>query len=263
MASQHSASDWKVWGLIWALGSIGTLALVPYLLDLLGGPLGEQARKAGVSLTVVVAAQVVQSIVLLGVCSRIGIWAARRSGLTFPIFDALVARRPIPWHGRAALLTVIAGFVGGALVVGLDAFLFAPAEAIALSGSPPGAWKGLLASFYGGISEEILLRLFLLSLLVLAMRRLVLGRDAGEKALPSAAFWTANLVAAIVFGLGHLPATAALAPLTSTLVVRALVLNGVLALLFGELYRRWGLEMAILAHFSADIALHVLPPLVA
>ena len=128
MASQRSVSDWKVWGLIWALGAIGTLALVPYLLDLLGGPLGEQARKAGVSLSVIVAAQVVQSIVLLGVCSRIGIWAARRSGLTLPIFDALVARRPIAWDGRAALLTVIAGLVSGTLVVGLDAFVFAPAS---------------------------------------------------------------------------------------------------------------------------------------
>ena len=80
--------------------------------------------------------------------------------------------------------------------------------------------------------------------------------------MPSIAFWTANLLAALAFGLGHLPATAVLVPLTPTLVVRAVVLNGILALLFGDTYRRWGFEMAVLAHFSSDIALHVIPPLV-
>jgi hypothetical protein len=263
VASQRSISDWKVWLLIWGLGVLGTLALIPYLVELLGGPMGEQARKAGVGLATFVAAQVAQGIVLLGVSSRIGIWAARRSGLTFPIFDAIVARGPIPWPGRAALLTIATGLAGGALVVGLDVFAFAPAKQISLSGAQPGAWEGFLASFYGGISEEIFLRLFLLSLLVLGLRRLILGPGAVERPLPWAAFWTANLLAAVVFGLGHLPATAALVPLTPLLVVQAIVLNGILALLFGELYRRWGLEMAILAHFSADIALHVVPPLVA
>ena len=76
------------------------------------------------------------------------------------------------------------------------------------------------------------------------------------------AFWTANLGAAILFGLGHLPATAALVPLTSFVVLRAIVLNGIGGVVFGHLYWRRGLEAAMLAHFSADIVLHVLTPLV-
>jgi hypothetical protein len=262
MASQRTVSDWKVWLLIWGLGILATLALIPYLVDLLGGPMGEQAKRAGVSLPTLIAAQVAQGVILLGICSRIGIWAARRSGFSMPIFDAVVAGERVPWSGRVALYTALAGLAGGAVVVLLDAFVFAPAKAIALNAGQPAAWKGLLASLYGGISEETFLRLFLLSLLVLGLRRLVLGRDSVGRPLPWAVFWAANGLAALVFGLGHLPATATLVPLTPVLVVRAIVLNGVLALLFGELYRRWGFEMAILAHFSADIALHVVPPLV-
>src|SRR5262249_31669929 len=49
------------------------------------------------------------------------------------------------------------------------------------------------------------------------------------------------IVAAMLFGLGHLPATGALAPLSAALVVRAIVLSGTGGLLFGELYRRYGL----------------------
>jgi hypothetical protein len=262
MAAQRAVNDWKVWLLIWGLGALGALAVIPYLMDALGEPIRQAAEKSGLSVTAVLAAQTAQGIVLLGICSRIGIWAARRSGLTLPIFDALASRRPVPWHGRAAAISTMAGLFGGAIVVLLDVFVFAPAQQVALAGSTPAAWEGLLASFYGGISEEIFLRLFLLSLLVLAARRLMLGRGPSDGPLPMAAFWTANILAALAFGLGHLPATAAIAPLTASLVIRALLLNGLLALLFGELYRRWGFEMAILAHFCADLALHVVPPLV-
>ena len=76
------------------------------------------------------------------------------------------------------------------------------------------------------------------------------------------AFWTANVVAALLFGLGHLPATAALVPLTGIVIVRAVALNGIAGIVFGHLYWTRGLEAAMLAHFSADIVLHALAPLV-
>ncbi|HEX9332266.1 MAG TPA: hypothetical protein VF896_10280 [Anaerolineales bacterium] len=40
------------------------------------------------------------------------------------------------------------------------------AVALSLQTSRPAAWKGFLASFYGGIAEEILLRLFVMSFFV-------------------------------------------------------------------------------------------------
>jgi hypothetical protein len=40
-------------------------------------------------------------------------------------------------------------------------------------------------------------------------------------------------------------------------------LNGLLGVGFGWLYWKYGLESAMLGHFSADIVLHVLPPLLA
>jgi hypothetical protein len=73
-------------------------------------------------------------------------------------------------------------------------------------------------------------------------------------ALPTGAFWTANILAAVLFGLGHLPATAALAPLSAALVVRAIVLNGTGGVVFGELYRRYGLEWAMTPLINAGTA---------
>lgn len=260
MASPRNYRDWKVWLLIWALSSAATIALIPYLVGMLGGPLREAAHNAGISVGTLVAAQIAQGVILLGICARIGIWAARRTLLSFPIFDAIAAGESVHWPRWPAIVASLTGLAGGGLVILLDVFIFDPPKALALTGNQTSGWQGLLASFYGGISEEVFARLFLLSLLALGLRSLFLGRRASGTPLPTALFWTANVIVALVFGAAHLPATAALAPLTTAIVVRALVLNGALALMFGEFYRRWGLEMAILAHFSADIALHVLAP---
>ena len=114
-----------------------------------------------------------------------------------------------------------------------------------------------------GIAEELQLRLFLLSLLALGLRGL--GRLAGANQrvlLPVWAFWGANVIAAVLFGLGHLPATAALIPITGVVVVRAVVLNGTAALAFGWLFRRNGIETAMVAHFVADVVLLVIAPLI-
>jgi membrane protease YdiL (CAAX protease family) len=72
--------------------------------------------------------------------------------------------------------------------------------------------------------------------------------------------WTANILVALLFGLGHLPATAALVPLTPLVVIRAIALNGPASLVFGYVYWTRGLEAAMLAHFTADVVLHAIMP---
>jgi len=120
-------------------------------------------------------------------------------------------------------------------------------------------WKWVLASFYGGISEETMMRLFLLSLLAWLGR--FVNRTPDDR--PGLwVLWTANIVAAALFGLGHLPAFVSIGvPIDAVVVVRAIVLNGLGGVVFGWLYWTYGLEAAIVAHFSGDISLHVLWPL--
>ena len=117
------------------------------------------------------------------------------------------------------------------------------------------AFNGLLASFYGGIAEELQLRLFLMTLMLWVVARLR-RRQPGN-----AAFHVAIVLAAVLFGVGHLPAAAQLWGLDAIVVLRTIVLNALVGCVCGWLYWRRGLEMAMLAHFSADIVLHVLAPL--
>ena len=57
---------------------------------------------------------------------------------------------------------------------------------------------------------------------------------------------------------GHLPNAAMVMHITPTVVVLALVLNGIAAIPFGYLYWKRGLESAMIAHFCADFAIYVI-----
>ncbi len=71
-------------------------------------------------------------------------------------------------------------------------------------------------------------------------------------------FWCVNVIAALAFGAAHLPFAASLHALTAELVTVVIALNAFVALGFGYLYWSRGLEAAMLAHFTADLVLHVI-----
>ena len=208
---------------------------------------------------------IIQNGIIFGAATALGLWLGGKVGLGAPMLRAWLAGDPeAPRAFRASLpLAVVLGLVSGLLVVVLDVAVFqrfmpAPLQALPNATLMPPAWAGLLASFYGGINEELLLRLFFMSLLVW------IGCKVTRTATPGPAVaWTANILAAVLFGAGHLPATAALFPITAVVVIRALVLNGLVGVAAGWLYWRRGILLAIAAHFSADIVLHVLLPLIA
>ncbi len=251
---------------LWTLGLCGAFLVLPYVATLENKALVAAAARAHLQVKELLAISIVQTAVLLAIVVAVGQWAAWKVGLGTPLIVALLTRNPAPEKMPSTLLLALALGVATALAfMLLDHWVFAPIPSVAEliqnaeSGSAkPSAWQGLLASFYGAVDEEILMRFGLMSLLALAFRTLVRRqRGSPELALPIGAFWAANIVAATVFGLAHLPATAALAPLSAALVIRAVVLNGTAGIVFGELYRRYGLEWAMTSHFGVDIVAHV------
>jgi membrane protease YdiL (CAAX protease family) len=180
---------------------------------------------------------------------------SERIGLRMPLIQAWTTgtRAPVARVVRPALL---AGAAVGAALVAIEALVFLrhlpsamhPVFAIPL-------WKRLLGSvLYGGITEELFMRLFLMSVVA----RLVGRWWRTAEGLPTAgAFWLAIVVVAVLFGLGHLPATSVLTRLTPMLVMRALVLNGIAGIAFGYLYWKHGLEAAMVAHMSAHLVLQI------
>lgn len=231
--------------LVWGLASsIAALLVVPYLLSLLPGP----PPLPVAALAVLLAVQTGATAFVLGWA---GTAAGRRLGVGSPWLEARLRgeRPPLPRSlGRVALL----GGLVGLGIAGLD-LVFAPWMPPALGGElpRPSPWHGLLASFYGGVAEEVLTRLGLATVIAWIAARIA-GRRAGLA--------VGVVVAALLFGALHLPAAAQVWPWTGVVVARTLVLNGVPGLLFGAVYVGRGLEHAIAAHFAADLVLHVLLP---
>ena len=65
------------------------------------------------------------------------------------------------------------------------------------------------------------------------------------------------IVAAFVFGAGHLPAAATVAPLDAALVTRILLLNGLAGIVYGTLFWQRSLESAMAAHMATHVAFAV------
>jgi len=108
----------------------------------------------------------------------------------------------------------------------------------------------LLARFgYGGITEELLLRFGLMTLLVWIIFKLT-------KKLNNAVYWTAIVISTVLFAVGHFPAVYAVISNPTTLFLTfVLVGNSIVGLVLGWLYWKKGLEAAIIAHIFTHVAL--------
>jgi len=251
---------------LWFIATLSAICVLPYANALSPNSIAKAATQLGLPEAAIWAVSIVQSAIVLGLATFIGLWAARKLDLKIPVLDAVLRAKPPDSGLRRAVVTAVSlGIASGVILIGLDRLLFMPLAPDALVQSlqtPPPRWMGFLASFYGGIGEEIQLRLFLLSVSALIIRTISNFLFKPRRTnLSASVFWSANILAALVFGLGHLPATAAIMPLIPIVIVRAIILNGLVGIVAGYLFWKRGLEMAMLYHFSADIVLHVIIPL--
>lgn len=238
--------------LFWAiLGALGALAVFPYLMAIAPPP-----ADLAIPLPAVAIGQAIQTGLLLWPLCWLGLRLGRSLGLDSPLARAWLTGSAAPLvSGRRWLGIALLGFLGGLTILALDVG-FQPWMPSPLAGATADLpqvplWKGLLASFYGGITEELWLRLGLMTLIAWGLWRLA----ARPVSPPGWIFWVAIALSALLFGLGHLPAAAGVWPLTGVVIGRSLLLNGLLGLVFGALYWKVGLEAAMLAHFCADLAL--------
>ena len=186
--------------------------------------------------------------VLLGIITAV---QAAGYGLILGAVGILLGKKTGLWKDERKLekkpliLTAIVAILGGMLLILSDLLFFGNySDAIRESYAvKPTVTYILAAVVYGGVIEEVMLRLFFMSLLAFLLQKLF-RKGSGTTSVLIAA----NLIAALLFAAAHLPATALLMGLTPMIVFRCFLLNGGLGLLFGWLYRKFGLRYAMLAH---------------
>jgi membrane protease YdiL (CAAX protease family) len=248
--------DGRLFALLLGAGLAGVAAILPFAFELIRFLPAEATAGREMPLGAIVALALVQNGLLLALAILAGLVAAERAGFEMPLLRAWTSGTPAPPAMPIVAVGLAVGLATGVAMVAIEALAFLDRlpEAMTSIFAVP-LWKRLLGGVvYGGITEELLMRLCLVSLFsVLFGRwwRTPQGRPT------SGAIGAAIFVVALLFGLGHLPATSAIAPLTPILVARALVLNGVAGLTLGWIYWRRGLEAAMIAHAAVHLVLQV------
>jgi hypothetical protein len=244
--------------LLLIIALLSAAAALPFVFEVFSS-LIRDAPPFPIPLPLIVVIGVAENLLLFGVIIGIGLLLARKMGLGAPLLEGWLYHEQSPVTARDSLKAgSVVGVAVGIVILGI-VLVFAhrmPDLPFVKAATVP-IWKRLLGCFYGGVDEEILTRLFLLTLFAWLGLRFFQKQKAN---LTPTTFWIANVLAAVLFGLGHLPAASRVMQITPEVVVLALALNGIAAVPFGYLYWKRGLESAMIAHFCADFILYVVGP---
>jgi hypothetical protein len=230
---------------LWLAGMLGSVVLATTFIPQV---LAQTPVPVPISPTLVIAISVLQTAAMLALACWAGVSLARPLGLGAPVLEAA-------WSGngsglaltRQLLPATVVGVIAAALLVFLTGVAPEPIRVLSGRYEIP-----LLARvLYGGITEEILLRWGLMTVLMwLAWRILQQGAGRPRGTLAGGAI----VLSALAFAAGHLPAVIAMgAPLDAAVIAFVMIGNTIPGLLFGLLYWRYGIEAAILAHMLAHL----------
>jgi hypothetical protein len=256
--NQPRKYPWRLFWLLLIAAVAGVAAATPMFLEIFQ-PLVKSQPPSPLPLALIIVLGVVQNLLLMSVAIGVGLLLARKLGLGAPLLENWLYHRKKSATVRGSLVPGALVGVAAGIVILIPIIIVAPylPGLPFVSAARVALWKRLLVGFYGGIDEEVLTRLFLLSLIAWLGTKLFQKQKA---VLSTGIFWAANFIVAILFGLSHLPAASLVMHITPGVVVLALVLNGIPAICFGYLFWKRGLESAMIAHFSADFVLYVIGP---
>ena len=234
---------WKTLLFFALCGLVGGFFVGQYLLDSYPEEIRQQIYDQGLNdvlLGVVSAVQYATYGVLLG---AIGIILGEKTGLFKN--EKSLSKKPL-------IATSVVAFVGGLSLILFDLLLFSRASDVIMQSyaSKPTFDFIVGAIIVGGVTEEVMLRLFMLTLVAFILHK-IFGK--GSEVPGTAIIVVANVVSALLFAAGHLPATAVLFGLTPIIVFRCFLLNGGVGFLLGWLYHRYGLRYSMIAHAGCHV----------
>jgi hypothetical protein len=239
-----------------ALGLPGILSLIPTILTQLDALPPEMAAMPP---AVVIALSLLNPLILLVIAVALGSLLAHRVGLRSLVAERVSGGSPIWRQLRPYVpMAFVMGILFSIVVLVLDRIInpFANTELVTAPASFPALLSQLLLGLlYGGIVEELLLRWGIMTLMVwIGWRIFQRGQGQAHPVL----VWAAILLAAVLFGIGHLPAMASLVELTPLIIFRTILLNALGGVLFGWLFWKRNLEVAMVAHAAAHVGFFVI-----
>ena len=155
--------NWKLFFLLLVASVVTSILVLPYALAL-------SPAISRVFSTRILVAQLIQTTVEFSIAIFVGLYLAKKVGFSLPLLESWMIRSRQAAGGEhlKSILGISFGMgVFASILIVAFGFLYVPLPTlIEGAGLSIPLWQGFLASFYGGIGEEILFRLFLMTLLV-------------------------------------------------------------------------------------------------
>ena len=237
--------NWKFLLLVLLGGLIGGYCTGIYYYDSLSSELLKQIQEQNITKEILGVSSSIQYGILYGIIlAGIGIFLSKKIDL---------------WNDfkidkKAIVATIIITLIGALILFPGDKLIFGSLNTWVLEQYTvkPTIYKIIGGLLVGGIIEEVMMRLFFMSLIVF-----IISKVMEIKEIPTFVYVIANILVALLFAAGHLPSTATMTTLTPILIIRCFLFNGGLGLAFGYLYRKYNIRYAIvshgLCHLIADI----------
>ncbi|MGL4848939.1 MAG: CPBP family intramembrane glutamic endopeptidase [Clostridium sp.] len=198
---------------------------------------------------------IIQSFLMTFVLTFFGLKLARKIKLDKGLLRSLYLKETYKLNKKSLSISLFLGFVLGSIFTMSDRFIFSRFLDGLIQPYSFNIDYFISGVIYGGIGEELLLRLFFMSLLVFIISKLFKQKEN----ISTKVYWVAIILAAMLFALGHLPATKGIFPeLGVVVIIRMMLLNGIGGLVFGYLYWKKGLEYAMISHGFTHICTQLL-----
>jgi hypothetical protein len=240
---EYLKSNWKFLLFVLCSGVIGGYCTGLYIPEMYSEEILLQLQEQGITTEMLSWSGAVQYGILYGVIlAAIGIVIARKVGLW----------KEFKYDQNAVMPTAIITIISALCLFPGDKLIFGSFNIWVndVYQTAPGLAKIIAGLLVGGVIEEVMMRLFFMSLMAFIISGLFFRN---EKEIPVKVFVAANILSALLFAAGHLPGTAAMTELTPLILFRCFLFNGGLGLCFGWLYRKYGIGYAMIAHGLAHL----------
>ena len=230
--------NWKFLLLVLFSGLIGGFCAGLYSYDSLSLELLKELQNQNVTKEMVVLSSMIQYGILFGVIlASIGIVLSKKIKLW----------KEFKLNKRAIIVTIVITIIGALVLFPLDKLTFGSLNTWVYEQyiSKPTIYKIIGGLLVGGVIEEVMMRLFFMSLIVFIITKLFYKN---KKEIPNLVYVIANILSSLLFAIGHLPSTATMTTLTPLIIIRCFLFNGGLGIAFGYLYRKYGIGYVMISH---------------
>lgn len=242
MSNVLKSKDLKISLLLALEGLIASAFVAMYQIQMFSTEIKQEIANQLGSINLLIPIAALQGMIFVFIASFIGIKVANKVNLKLNFI----------YNKKSAFLAIAIGLTAALVITLSDYFIFSGVLDLETTGytfSPIYFISGVL---YGGFVEEVLLRLFVMTLMVFGIWK-VFYRRYDKENIPSIVYMASILLAAMLFAAGHLPLTFQTIGSSPLIIFRCFLLNGFGGIGFGYLYWKHGLSYAMVGHAMTHV----------